>query len=382
MRSGESTLAARPRGDVWLDVLVFALTLIGLVYLYSATYLPPDSESGRGWLFGMSSNFLLQLLWVGMGVFVYRLISRADFTSPPVHWIAIYAPIVVLLVIVILFGKSAGGAQRWIDIGIRLQPSEYAKIAFILAVSQIFSRRGGINSDRFWGALSLLAFTMVLIVYQPDLGTALVFVAVFSVLLWVIRGGKRFLAAFVVVLLLMAVPGWLFLKDYQKDRLINFLNPQSDLQGSGYNVHQSKIAIGSGGLFGEGLRQGTQTQGDFVPNDHTDFIFSVVGEEGGFVVGTAVLILFMLLILRLTWVGEIAANEYQRMIAFGVSAMLFFQVMVNVSMNMGILPVTGLPLPFFSYGGNSLFTTFLALGICQSIVRNRYRVSLKSGTEP
>lgn len=366
---------ARP-GDFWLIAIPVVLTVIGLIYLYSATYQAPDPESGAAPLLGMGRFFKLQVLWFLFGLGVYRLVSRADFTNPPFPWTAIYLPILALLIITIIAGHTAGGSERWINLGLlKMQPSEYAKIAFVLVLAQVFSGQGGVTGERFAGMLGLLGVTAALIVMQPDLGTAIVFFAIFSVILFLAQGGQRFLVAFLVVVMLIAVPGWFLLHDYQRDRVLSFMNPEADIQGAGYNVYQSKIAIGSGGLTGAGLRQGTQTQGGFVPNDHTDFIFSVVGEEGGFVGGGMVILLFALLVLRLTWAGQVAANAYQQLIAYGVSAIIFFQAVVNIGMNMGVLPVTGIPLPFFSYGGNSLFTMYFAIGVCQSIVRNRFRVS-------
>lgn len=368
--------AEKLKGDLWLNALVAALTIIGLVYLYSATYQPPDPDTGAGPFLGISRFLKLQLVWVVLSIAAYRIFSRADFTRPPVHWSAILIVMSALLILVIVLGHTAGGAQRWISLGlVRLQPSEWAKIGFLLIMSHIFTSPGGFTAGKFWTSLIVLLGTMILIINQPDLGTALVFIAIFVTLLFVSKEARRFLPAFIVIVALIAVPGWFTLKDYQRERIISFVNPEADILGSGYNVHQAKIAVGSGGVFGKGLRQGTQVHGNFVPNDHTDFIFSVLAEEGGFLGSAFVIGLFMLVIVRLTRIGDTAGSEYQRLIAYGVSAMVFFQALVNISMNLGVLPVTGLPLPFFSYGGNSLLTMFIAIGICQSIYKNRTRIA-------
>lgn len=368
--------AEKLKGDLWLNILVAALTIIGLVYLYSATYQPPDPETGAGPFLGLSRYFKLQFVWVILSIIAYRIFSRADFTRPPVHWTAILAVMAGLLILVIVLGHTAGGAQRWISLGlVRLQPSEWAKIGFLLILSHIFTASGGFSGGKFWLSLIVLLGTMLLIINQPDLGTALVFIAIFVTLLFVSREARRFLPVFIVFVALISVPSWFMLKDYQRERIISFVNPEADILGSGYNVNQAKIAVGSGGLYGKGLRQGTQIHGNFVPNDHTDFIFSVLAEEGGFLGCAFVIGLFVLVLLRLTRIGEQAGSEYQRLIAYGVSAMIFFQALVNISMNLGVLPVTGLPLPFFSYGGNSLLTMFVAIGICQSIYKNRNRIA-------
>ncbi|MCD6119266.1 rod shape-determining protein RodA [bacterium] len=367
----------RPRGDIWLTILLITLTIIGLVYLYSATYQPPDPEAGQAYFYGITKYVWLQLAWLALGIGVFRLISRADLTVPPFHWAAIYLLIIGMLVLVILIGYTAGGSTRWLSLGaVRFQPSEFAKIGFVLVTAHIFTQPGGINWDRFWLAVGLLSGIIVLIILQPDLGTALVFVSILAIQLFLARNGWRFLVIFFIIVVLIAGFGWKFvLHDYQKERILGFVHPEEERRyDRDWQVNQAKIAIGSGGLFGKGLRQGTQTHGNFVPSDHTDFIFCVLAEESGFAGCSVVLILFMLLVLRITWVAQIAGTEYQRMIAYGISAIIFFQVLVNIGMNTGVLPVTGLPLPFFSYGGNSLLTMYLALGICQSIVKNRSRV--------
>lgn len=374
-----STRSDAPKGDILITIYAMLLSLIGLAYLYSATYVPPDAETGEGPLLGISRFLVLQIVWFIIGLVAYRIISRADFTVPPFHWLAIYLPIIFLLLLTLLVGMVVGGSQRWIDLGfIRVQPSEYAKLGYALVVAHLFTQSGKLNWDRFWLALGLLGGATILIFLQPDLGTALVFTAILAIQLFVSEKGRRFLVTFILALVALAFIGWNFiLHDYQKERVLGFVNPSEEHKlDRDWQATQSSIAIGSGGLFGKGFRQGTQTHGGFVPSDHTDFIFSVIAEESGFVGSAIVILLFLLLIQRLIWIAELAGNDYQRLIAYGISAIVFFQAMVNIGMNVGVMPITGIPLPFISYGGNSLLMLFISLGICQSIVRNRGRVAV------
>jgi rod shape determining protein RodA len=374
-----SSRSDTPKGDILISIYAILLTLIGLAYLYSATYVLPDAETGASPFLGISRFLVLQVVWFILGLAAYRVISRADFTVPPFHWLALYIPLIFLLLLTLLVGMVVGGSQRWIDLGfVRVQPSEYAKLGYALVVAHLFTQGGKLNWDRFWLAFGLLGVAAVLIFLQPDLGTALVFTAILAIQLFVSEKGKRFLLAFAFVLVTVAIVGWNFvLHDYQKERVMGFVSPSEEHKlDRDWQATQSSIAIGSGGLFGKGFRQGTQTHGGFVPSDHTDFIFSVIAEESGFVGSAMVILLFLLLIQRLIWVAEIAGNEYQRLIAYGISAIIFFQAMVNIGMNLGVMPITGIPLPFISYGGNSLLMLYISLGICQSIVRNRSRVSL------
>jgi rod shape determining protein RodA len=370
------------RGDRLLTICAVTLTLIGLAYLYSATYVLPDPETGYAPLFGISRYFVLQALWFVLGIAAYRVISRADLTSPPFHWLGIYAPVIAMLVLTLFIGFVAGGSRRWIDLGfIRMQPSEYAKLGYALVTAHLFSQGSGLNWDRFWVALGLLGGAAILIFLQPDLGTAMVFAAILSLQLYVAKNGRRFLVVFLLLMAFVALIGWNFvLHDYQKERIVGFVNPSEEhTLDRDWQATQASIAIGSGGVFGKGFRQGTQTHGGFVPSDHTDFIFTVVGEEAGFLGCTIVVALFMGLILRLIWVAEIAGTPYQRLIAYGVCAIVFFQAAVNIGMNAGAMPIAGIPLPFLSYGGNSLLMLYIALGICQSIVRNRTRAVVNIG---
>ena len=367
-----------PKGDMLITVYAVLLTLIGLAYLYSATYIPPDAETGQSPILGISRFLVLQIVWFIIGLAAYRVISRADFTVPPVHWLTIYLPVIIFLLLTLLFGMVVGGSQRWVDLGfVRVQPSEYAKLGYALVVAHLFTQKGKLNWDKFWIALGLFGAAAVLIFLQPDLGTAMVFSIILAVQLFVSEKGIKYLSTFALVLIVLAILGWNFiLHDYQKERVMGFVSPSEEHKlDRDWQATQSSIAIGSGGLIGKGFRQGTQTHGGFVPSDHTDFIFSVIAEESGFVGSGIVILLFLLLIQRIIWVAEIAANEYQRLIAFGISAIIFFQAFVNIGMNLGVMPITGIPLPFISYGGNSLLMLYVSLGICQSIVRNRNRVA-------
>ncbi|HEY9301319.1 MAG TPA: rod shape-determining protein RodA, partial [Phormidium sp.] len=334
------------------------------------------------------------------------------------HWI-IYGITNLSLIFVMIAGTSAKGAQRWITIGaFNIQPSEFAKLSLIITLAVLLSAK---NSGTMGSLIRSLAITAVpwgLVFLQPDLGTSLVFGAITLGMLywanvnpgWLILLSSPLVSAilFNVYLpgwcawsALMAVIGWQtlpwpvrgavgavainliggeaghifwgLLKDYQKNRIITFLNPEHDPLGSGYHLIQSRIAIGSGELWGRGLYHGTQTQGNFVPEQHTDFIFSAIGEELGFVGCIVVLLVFWLLCLRLVMIAESSKSNVGSLLAVGVLAMIVFQVIVNIGMTIGMAPVTGIPLPWVSYGRSAMLTNFIAVGLVESVANYRQR---------
>jgi rod shape determining protein RodA len=288
----------------------------------------------------------------------------------------IYAAIMLLLMIVFLF-PTVNGAHRWIPLGFfPVQPSALAKIAVILLLGTFIADRHmelGPNKD-FLQALAIGLGAMVLIFLEPDLGVTL---SVFAVMLGMLLvGGARFRQMAVVgagaVVLVVAAIGLKLLKSYQINRLLVFVKPDMDPLQSGYNLMQSKIAIGSGQLLGKGLFNGTQTNLKFIPEHHTDFIFSVVGEELGFVGGAILLALFGLLLWRAMKIAISAREPFGTMVAVGIVVMFFFQILVNIGMTMGIMPITGVPLPFMSYGGTSLIVNFMCVGLLLNIGMRRF----------
>jgi rod shape determining protein RodA len=262
-------------------------------------------------------------------------------------------------------GKTALGAQRWISIGgIGIQPSEFSKIFTILALARIIGDDPNcLKTKRGLLKPFLIAFVpMFLIFKQPDLGTAIVILPIFLAMIWV--GGVRLKYFFTAIFGgLAALPFfWHFLKDYQKDRLMVFINPNVDPLGAGYTINQSKIAVGSGRLLGKGWLSGTQNQLNFLPERHTDFIFSVVGEEWGFIGAVVVIGLFLFLVLRGLKIAQETNNLSGKLIATGITTMLALHVIINIGMTLGLMPVVGMPLPFISYGRSALTANLIAIG--------------------
>ena len=275
-----------------------------------------------------------------------------------------------MLLAVMFFGHAALGAQRWIQIGpISIQPSEFSKLIMIICMAAVLeSRVGNLRGLRDLLPVAFyIGLPFILVLKQPDLGTSLVFMAIFFGM--IIVCGIRWKVLFGIILTgIAALPLlWPFLKDYQKMRIMVFIDPNVDPLGSGYHIIQSKIAIGSGMLFGKGIFQGTQSQLNFLPENHTDFIFAVVGEEFGFIGAVILLFLYLVVLLRGIYIAREAADMFGRLLAVGISSMLAFHVLVNVGMTTGIMPVTGIPLPLMSYGVSALTTDIFAIAILLNI---------------
>lgn len=297
----------------------------------------------------------------------FRVINK-PFTSRAWYFLS-----VALLVGVLLVGVEANGSQRWIAAGgIQIQPTELAKFGLILFLARLFDNRDA-TVNRFKTILVSMVATVVpaaLILLEPDLGSAVV---LFVVWITILFSSKLKLSRFALVMLAIVgatitlVP---FMAEYQQERLVSYFNPDKDTSGSSYNVLQAGIAIGSGGLTGSGIESGTQSQLNFLPSQHTDFVFAVTAEKLGLVGAMSVIVAFMLIILRTSFLAWWTSSQYERGILMGISAMLFFHVFVNIGMNLGLVPVTGLPLPLLSYGGTFMFVTVFALGIVSTISFN------------
>jgi rod shape determining protein RodA len=276
----------------------------------------------------------------------------------------------IMLLAVMLVGQSALGAQRWISIGpISIQPSEFSKIIMIISLAAMLEDRVG-KLNNIHDLLPVAAYVGVpflLVLKQPDLGTSLVFMAIFFGMVFVCGINLRLLGGIFATGIAMMPLLWHFLKDYQKMRIMVFMDPNVDPLGSGYHIIQYKIAIGSGMLFGKGLFEGTQSQLDFLPENHTDFIFAVVGEELGFIGVVVLLLLYLVVLWRGVQIAQDASDIFGRLLAVGITSMLAFHVLVNVGMTLGIMPVTGIPLPLMSYGVSSLTTNIVAIAILLNI---------------
>jgi rod shape determining protein RodA len=350
-------LAARLHVDLPLLVLLLALTAYGLFVLYSA------SGQSMGAVVRQGRYFVLAYIVMLLGAQIS--LQRYARWAP---WL--YVVGVGMLVAVVFAGVGAKGAQRWLQIGgFRFQPSEIMKLAVPLAVAGFLAERN--LPPRFvyvLGALALLGIPAALILQQPDLGTALLIAASGLFVLFMAGIGWRYIFGAAVLAVASAWPAWLFvLKDYQKQRILTLLNPESDKLGAGWNIIQSKTAIGSGGWEGKGWMQGTQSQLDFLPESHTDFIIAVLAEEQGLQGVLLLLGIYLLILLRGFWIGLRAQTNFGRMMASGLTLTFFVYIFVNMGMVAGLLPVVGVPLPLVSAGGTSVVTLMAGFGVLMAI---------------
>jgi len=356
--------------DLALLGSVALIVVIGTLMVFSAT---------RGSDPGGASTALLErhVLFVAVGITVMALTTMADYRRFR-DWAPVFYAIVCGLLVGVIspFGTEVNGAQAWFDIGpMRLQPSEFSKIAVIIGLASLGAHFGtDVDLRRLGILLAVPAIPLALIMLQPDPGTAMVFVAITMGVLVAAGVRAKYLAALTLVGL-TAVVGLLssgLLQDYQKDRLTVFLNPEAGLQAEAYNLNQSKIAIGSGGVLGKGLFNGTQTQLGIVPEQETDFIFTAVGEELGFIGSATLLVLFAIVVWRVWRIAQLSRDQLGVLLCVGLLSMLVFQIFQNAGMTMGIMPITGIPLPLVSYGGSSTIAIFAGLGLVQSVHMRRF----------
>ena len=397
--------------DWSLMLLVIILTVGGGIMIRSTELQDELVDWYSHWLVG------------GIGLAIAMWIARHRYDSLLSWYWIVYGAMNASLIAVMVIGTVGLGAQRWISIGgITIQPSEFAKLGLIITLAALLHRRTASTIPAVVNALLVTAVPWILIFLQPDLGTSLVYGAITLGMLywanaklgWIVLMISPVVAAILFSLLLPAwfiwtalmmligwktlpwpllgalgaavlnlVSGglgkvfWNILHDYQKDRLILFLDPSKDPLGGGYHLIQSRIAIGAGQLWGRGLNSGTQTQLNFIPEQHTDFIFSAVGEELGFVGAIALICVFWLVCLRLVIIAQNAKDNFGSLLAIGVLSMLVFQVVVNIGMTIGLAPVTGIPLPWMSYGRSALLTNFIALGLVESVANHRSQLKFR-----
>lgn len=369
--AGEAVTERRsPRPDALLLGTMLVLATLGVLMVFSASR--PLLE-----LRGQDAALLMQrqLLFAALGLAAFLVFSFVDYREFR-HFAPYIYGVTLLLLLVVLTRDPVQGAQRWIPLGpFQLQPSEFAKLGVILVLAAVLApaRQEGMRWRRIWQGLLVVALPALLIFVQPDLGTMLVFGFVAVVMLFAAGTTVRQLIALVVggTAGVLSVLKLQLLADYQVARLQSFLNPLADARGAGYNQLQSELAIGSGQLVGKGWLNGTLTNLDYVPAQSTDFIFTAVGEQFGFLGATVVLVVFGVLVWRLVVIAAASRDRYGALVAVGVASMFVFHVFVNVGMTVGIMPVTGLPLPFVSAGGSSFLTMAAALGIAHSIWRRR-----------
>jgi len=358
--------------DVVLLGAICAISALGLIMIYSAT-----RNSQAVTALGGTYYVKRQALYIAAGVVTMVVVALVDYRNLHDVAPALYVGTIVILVLVVSpLGATKRGAQAWFQIGnFQLEPSELAKATMIVFISAYIARhRAELDGRRLLVLLGLVGLPLVLIYRQPDLGTAMVFTGIVLAMLLVGGARPRHLAA--LALLGVFAVGAVFqlgvLKRYQVERLSAFLDPQGDTQRSAYNLRQSQIAIAAGGLSGKGVFQGSQTNLSFVPEQHTDFIFTAVAEELGFIGAVTLLALFAIVVWRTWRTAVVARDRFGSLICVGVLAMFVFQVFENVGMTMGITPIAGIPLPFMSYGGSSILASFIAFGLVLNVHMRRF----------
>lgn len=345
--------------------ITMAITILGLVEIYSATRNTPWQEA-----------HLKQIMWIGLGLALLWIFSAIDYNILIHHAPAFYAIAVALLLLILVIGTVVGGARRWLPMpgGATLQVSEFVKVVLVLLMARFFSglHPETVSVKNLLKIAGLFAAPMFLVARQPDLSTALSYAPI--LFMGVFIAGLRWKYVLVLALAgaLILPLAWQYLRPYQKERLITFMDPERDPRGSGYQPIQSKIAVGAGGIWGSGFAQGSQTQLRFLPVPHTDFIFSAYAEETGFVGVTLVITLYFAILMKIVGNARTSADSAGMYVCMGVGALLLFHLLVNIGMVIGRMPVTGLPLPLMSYGGSNLLATFMLLGLVNNVRLRRF----------
>ncbi len=358
--------------DLILLAATGLLAALGLLILYSVGI----QNAGSNQL-----DTSKQILYVIVGFALLWLFARSDYSILKNYSRIIYIVMLVLLLIVEIFGATRLGATRWINLGFfQFQPSEFAKLALTIVLAKFFSQNYD-QSDKFkylvYSILYLIP-PLVLVVAQPDLGTGMVLSVIWLSMAMCSRIKKRYFLAGAVALII-AIPLLLpHLAPYQRQRITTFFEPTANPTGTGYNVNQAIIAVGSGGLFGQGLSSGSQSQGNFLPSQHTDFIFAVLSEKLGFLGALVCIVLYCVLVIRALWIAKNSSDRFGTFLAIGIATMFAFHVVINIGMNIGILPVTGIPLPLISAGGTSMLISLVSVGILESIYARRRTLTVGS----
>lgn len=355
--------------DWMLLIITLLLAAFGLLTLYSAA---------RAGLDVTQAFYFRQLTWYGAGFVVMIASFLVSYKRFDQYAYPVYAICIILLIAVLLGGKLVAGSKRWLVFGpISLQPSELAKVAVILVLARYYSRAASINGMRLRDLavpMILVAVPFLLIVKQPDLGTAMMILLISATLTAFIKIEKKALIAIVTFGTVACPMVWLFLKGYQKQRILTFLEPDRDPLGAGYHIIQSKIAIGSGMFSGKGFLKGTQNALSFLPEHHTDFIFSVLAEDWGLIGSVVVLSLFLMLIVWSLNIAHGCRDPFGTLLAIGISALISWEVFINIGMVMGLMPVVGIPLPFISYGGSAILSIMLCIGMLMNISMRKFLI--------
>ena len=367
---GKSSLRIALEWQFGLPVLILAIASLGILSIYSASQ---ELSRSVGW----APLYLKQVAWVVIGGLTFLVMSAYDYHRLSRYAYVLYAISLLLLVMVFLEGSSTRGAQRWLAIGsFSFQPSEVAKVTLVLLLARYYSTHSSkslMNQVIIPGTLMFPGFLLILL--QPDLGTAVTYFFVFLTIVLFVGPWIRGLT-FGVLGILMVLPFlwkglWTPLRAYQKERILVFLDPTLDPMGKGYQALQSRIAIGSGQLYGQGLHGATQSQLQFLPDGYTDFVFAVFAEQWGFLGVVVLLFLYYLLFMMMIKIGERARDSLGVILVIGLTALLVFCLVVNIAMTVGLLPIVGIPLPLMSYGGTTMIMTLAAFGLLLNIKRRR-----------
>ncbi len=354
--------------DWILGGLVLTVCLLGILNIYSAT--SPYKIVGMAY-------YLKQFYWMLAGIFIALAVSSVDYHILEDFSYWFYCFLLILLVAVLVIGRRSMGATRWLHLGFfNVQPSELMKIVIIITFARFFNNfqsSGGLTVRDMLFPLGILILPVALIMKQPDLGTAILVILIGLSMAFYVGLRWATIISFVCVTIPMAWFGWAnFLRPYQKNRILDFIDPERSRLGSGYHIIQSKIAVGSGGIAGKGFVKGTQSQLRFLPEQHTDFAFSVFAEEWGFIGCLLLLIIYLSLVLWGLNIARRCNDRFGGLLAVGVTAMLFWHIVINIGMVIGMFPVVGVPLPFFSYGGTSMITSMIGIGLLHNISIRRF----------
>ncbi|MGB9499480.1 MAG: rod shape-determining protein RodA [Dissulfuribacterales bacterium] len=354
--------------DWGLLAITIIIGVIGMVVLYSAVSVGEASSQ--------TSIFYKQMIWHSMGLLMMLITFIFSYKYLDKWAPVIYVISILLLICVHLFGKHAGGSTRWLPIGpFTLQPSEPVKIAIIIILARYFSKNIKVSGITFRGLIVpmiLTAIPFLLVATQPDLGTAGTILLIAASMAMFSKIDRRTFICVLLIIIIIVPVGWKMLEPYQKERILTLVSPDRDPLGTGYHIRQSKIAVGSGMIFGKGYMQGTQKKLSFLPEQHTDFIFSVLAEEWGFAGSMLVLFLFLLLIAFGLNIAHGCRDSFGTILSVGITVMIFWQVFINIAMVMGLMPVVGMPLPLISYGGSSVITSYIGVGILINISMRRF----------
>jgi rod shape determining protein RodA len=369
----------RDRAWQHFDFVLFGATLVliglGTALIYSAT-LASATFSQDWW----DTFFARQVIYAVVGVGLMLLVAFTDYSIFANVNHLIYALTILSLILVYAIGRISFGAQRWIDLGIfPLQPSELAKVLLIIVLAKFLADRQEDLRKLPYFLLSLVyvAIPMIFIYIQPDLGTAIVLGVSWLTMVLMAGVRARHLGIMALIGLIASPLIWLSLHDYMRKRIFVFFDPQLDPLGTGYNINQARIAVGSGGFLGQGFARGTQSQLHFLRVRHTDYIFSVLGEELGFVGVVLLLLLFLVVVWRILRVADMARDTFGQLIACGIATVVAFQAIANIGMNIGLLPASGVPLPFVSYGGSALIALLIGEGVVQNIIIRHKRLEFQ-----